>query len=416
MQTTTRSKFPPIIIIGALFFIFGFVTWLNSILIPYLQISCELTNFEAMFVAFMFYISYFFMALPSAWILKRTGYKNGMMIGLFVMSFGTILFVPAALSRTYSVFLSGLFIMGTGLALLQTAANPYVTILGPIESAAKRISIMGICNKLAGAIAPLILAYYILNDVDTLTNSLELMGADERIITLNALARRVIGPYIVMTIALIAMGIGVKLSPLPQIEPDKNETVSAKKDSHKTVFSYPNLILGVIALFFYVGVEVIAGDTIVRHGNAMGISMNLAKTFTSATMVFMTIGYIIGIITVPKYISQQGILKISAISGILFSLAAILLKGEISVVFIALLGLSNAMVWPAIWPLALNGLGKHTNTGSAMLIMAILGGALLPLLWGKLFDLYNSQVAYWILVPSYLFILYYAIKGYKIRG
>lgn len=415
MQTTTRSKFPPIIIIGALFFIFGFVTWLNGILIPYLQISCELSNFQAMFVTFMFYISYFFMALPSAWILKKTGYKNGMMVGLFVMSLGTILFIPAALSRTYGVFLTGLFIMGTGLALLQTAANPYVTIVGPIESAAKRISIMGICNKLAGAIAPLILAYYILNDADDLTRSLEVLGSRERVIALNALARRVIGPYMVMTLALLAMGIGVKLSPLPDIEPEENETNTLKHSERKTVFAYPNLVLGVIALFFYVGVEVIAGDTIIRHGSAMGIGMNLAKTFTSATLAFMTIGYIIGIITVPKYISQQGILKLSALTGIIFSLAAILLNGEISVVFVALLGLSNAMVWPAIWPLALKGLGRHTNTGSAMLIMAILGGALLPLLWGKLSDMYNSQTAYWILIPAYLFILFYAFKGHRIK-
>lgn len=415
MQAENKSKFPPIVIIGGLFFIFGFVTWLNSVLIPYLQVSCELTNFQAMFVTFMFYVSYFFMALPSAWILKRTSYKNGMTIGLIVMSVGTLLFIPAALSRTYGIFLAGLFTMGTGLALLQTAANPYVTILGPIESAAKRISIMGICNKLAGAIAPLILAYYILEDVDTLAQNLKTMGIEERIATLDTLARRVIGPYLVMTLALIGMGIGVKLSPLPVIEPETNESATDSGEGHKTIFSYPNLILGVLALFFYVGVEVIAGDTIIRHGNAMGIGMNLAKTFTSATLAFMTIGYIIGIITVPKYISQQGILRISAITGIVFSLAAILLKGEISVVFIALLGLSNAMVWPAIWPLALKGLGKYTNLGSAMLIMAILGGALLPLLWGKLVDLYNSQVAYWILIPAYGFILFYAIKGYKLR-
>ena len=416
MQVTARSKFPPIIIIGALFFIFGFVTWLNGILIPYLKISCELSNFQAMFVAFMFYISYTIMALPSAWILKKTGFKNGMMTGLFVMSIGTLLFIPAALTRTYSVFLAGLFVMGTGLALLQTAANPYVTIVGPIESAAKRISIMGICNKLAGAVAPLILAYYILNDGDALIKSLELMGADERLLALNALARRVIGPYIVMSFVLIATGIGIKLSPLPNIEPESNEPENHLHVSKKTIFGFPHLILGVIALFFYVGVEVIAGDTIIRYGQSLGINLNVAKTFTSGTMVLMTVGYIIGIITVPKYISQEGILKLSAFIGILFSIAAILLPGQASVIFVALLGLTNAMIWPAIWPLAIKGLGKFTNTGSALLIMAISGGALLPLLWGKLSDIFNSQAAYWILVPAYLFILYYGIKGHKIKN
>jgi MFS transporter, FHS family, L-fucose permease len=415
-RTTRTSYFLPIAIIGSLFFIFGFVTWLNGILIPYLQLACELTNYQALYVAFVFYFSYTLMALPSAWLLKKTGLKNGMMLGLLIMAAGTALFIPAAYIREFSWFLSGLFIMGTGLALLQTASNPYVTIMGPHESAAKRISILGICNKVAGAVAPLVLAYYILNDGDVLVESLKTMTMVEKDIALDALSRRVVNPYLVMTVILILLGLGIRLSPLPDIKAD-NETSNGQNREdeplHTSVFSFPNLVLGAIALFFYVGAEVIAGDTIIRYGLSQGVSMNVAKAFTSYTMLAMIVGYILGIVLIPKYISQQTALKYSALLGILFSLLALVSDGLLSILFIALLGLANAIVWPAVWPLALNRLGRFINTGSAILIMAISGGAFIPLLWGKLADIFDEQSAYWVLLPLYAFIFYYAVSGYN---
>ena len=373
--TGKKSYFLPILIIGALFFIFGFVTWLNGILIPYLQIACELNNFQALFVAFSFYIAYTIMALPSAWVLNRTGFKNGMMIGLWIMAIGTLIFIPAAMARDYTIFLLGLFVMGTGLALLQTAANPYITVIGPRESAARRISILGICNKVAGAVAPLILAYYILNDGDAFVENIKMMNEMGKAIALDELAKRVIDPYIVMTIVLVIMGIGIRIAPLPKIdhvEEDEGDEIGLPEKT--SVFQYPNLILGVITLFFYVGVEVIAGDTIIRYGTSLGIEIDTAKAFTSYTMFFMTLGYIMGIIFIPKFISQQSALKVSALLGILFSIGAVLTDGMVSVIFIALLGLANALVWPVVWPLALNKLGRFINTGSALLIMAISGG------------------------------------------
>ena len=405
-----------ITIIGILFFIFGFVTWLNGILIPYLQIACELTTFQALFVAFAFYISYTVMALPSSWVLKKTGFKNGMMVGLLVMAVGTLLFVPAALSRTYFLFLVGLFVMGTGLAVLQTASNPYITIIGPIESAAKRISIMGICNKVAGAVAPLILAYFILNDGDAFVESLKTMNETAKIAALDSLAARVIAPYIVMTIVLIVLGLMVRFSPLPEIEDEPEENIDETVSSKKYIFQFPHLILGVLALFLYVGVEVIAGDTIIRYGISLGIPISTAKIFTTLTLAAMIVGYVIGIIFIPRIISQRTALKISAILGLAFSVAAIYTPSMVSVTFIALLGLANALVWPAIWPLALHNLGKFIKTGSALLIMAIAGGAILPLLWGKLTDIYSSQLAYWVLIPCYFFILLYAVKFYKLKS
>jgi glucose/galactose transporter len=321
------------------------------------------------------------------------------------------------MSRTFGVFLTGLFVMGTGLALLQTASNPYVTIIGPKESAARRISILGICNKLAGAMAPLILAYYILNDGDAFVESLKAMDETARLAALDTLAARVINPYIVMTVVLIVMGIGVRMAPLPEIETDKEEVEEKENQSaKKNIFDFPHLILGVIALFFYVGAEVIAGDTIINYGLSLGIELNTAKAFTSYTMITMVVGYLLGVALIPKIISQQFALKASAILGLVFAGGAILTSGFTSVVFVALFGLANALVWPAIWPLALSGLGSFISTGSALLIMAISGGAILPLLWGRLSDVFSTQQAYWIMVPCYLFILFYALKGYTIRS
>lgn len=427
-----------ITIIGAFFFIFGFVTWLNGILIPYFRTACELTNFQSTFVAFAFYISYTVMALPSAWILKKTGFKNGMMVGLMVMALGSLVFIPAAMTRTYGLFLLGLFIMGTGLAILQTASNPYITIIGPQETAARRISIMGICNKLAGAIAPLVLAYFIFSDGDAFILSLEGMDDAARGAALDGLARRVIGPYAVMSLVLFLLGLMIRFAPLPEIEAESDENADqANTPAKDNIFQFPHLILGVLTLFFYVGVEVIAGDTIIRYGQAIGVPLESAKYFTSLVLVAMVIGYIIGILLIPKILSQKSLLTISAVSGLVFTVIALAvpvtsamkipfidlmtfrsveLVLPYTVLFIALLGISNAIVWPAVWPLAIHGLGKFIKTGSALLIMGIAGGALLPLAWGGLSDAWTPQLAYLVAIPCYLFILYFAVYGYKVKN
>lgn len=415
MTDTSKSQTTATFILGALFFIFGFVTWLNGTLIPYLRIACELNNFQSMLVAFAFYISYFFTAIPSSWLLKRTGLKKGMMIGLLIMAVGALLFIPAAYSRTYYLFLTGLFIIGTGLSVLQTASNPYITIVGPLESAARRISIMGICNKVAGVLAPLIMGAIILSDADALTAELKLMDEASRSIRLNELAQRVILPYSLMSGVLIVLGLMVRLSSLPEIGLEEEKHLSGAED-RPSVWAYPNLVLGVIALFLYVGAEVIAGDTIGNFGQAQGIPLSEAKNFTSLTLTAMVIGYFVGIACIPKYISQDKALLYSALTGMLFTVMALTTGGYMAVLSIALLGLANALMWPAIWPLAIKGLGRHTNTGSALLIMAIAGGALMPLLYGRLADVASigNQNAYVVLLPCYLFILFYAARGHKI--
>jgi len=410
--TTNRS----IIIIGALFFIFGFVTWLNSVLIPYLKIACELNNFQSYFVVTAFYISYLVMALPSAWILKVTGFKKGMSLGLLVMAVGALIFIPAAYTRTYQLFLLGLFVQGTGLAILQTAANPYITILGPIESAAKRISIMGICNKIAGALAPIVLGAIALKNVDTLVEELKTMNLAEKVSALNLLSERVIVPYLIMMGVLILLAIFIYFSSLPEIDTDKEDETLAKTNiNKKSIFQFPHLLLGALAMFLYVGVEVMAGDTVISYGASQGIPFTTAKFFTTYTLIAMIVGYIIGIYAIPRFITQEKALKVSAILGIVLGFGAIFTDGFISVLFISLLGLANALVFPAIWPLAIDGLGRFTKVGASFLIMALAGGAIIPLLYGALADSWNPQSAYLILIPCYLFILYYASYGYKIR-
>lgn len=425
-----------ITIIGIFYFIFGFVTWLNGILIPFLRTACELNDFQAYFVTFAFYVSYLIMSLPSSALLKKTGFKNGMSIGLWIMAVGALIFIPAALSRTFGLFLTGLFVEGTGLALLQTASNPYVTIIGPRESAAKRMSIMGICNKFAGAIAPVILASIILKDSHIIEAKLaEAADVVTRAGLLDEMAHKVIMPYVVMAVVLVLLGLLLRFAHLPEVDTDAEDEAVGEANSHKTsLWQFPHLILGAIALFFYVGVEVIAGDTIIRYGQSLKIPMESAKYFTSLTMVSMVIGYILGIILIPKYMKQGTALKICAILGVIFSLGAVLTPATLSfnmafidlttlkpialvipvtVLFVALLGLANSLVWPAMWPLALDGLGKFTKTASAYLVMAIAGGAVLPLAYGKLATAFSTQSAYWLCVPIYLVIMYYAFIGYK---
>lgn len=403
-----------IIIIGILFFIFGFVTWLGSVLIPYLRIACELTNLEAYLVTFAFYISYLVMALPAAGILKFTGFKKGMAAGLLIMAAGTLMFIPAALSRTYGLFLAGLFVQGTGLSILQTASNPYITILGPRESAAKRISIMGICNGVAGIIAPIVLGMVVLQDADALQGSIAAMGAEARQAALDALAHKVIMPYSVMAVVLILLAITIYFSSLPEVDTEEEDSAGGEPATAKnSIFQFSHLLLGVVALFLYVGVEVVAGDTIISYGASLGIVLSTAKFFTSFTLSGMLLGYMIGIICIPRYISQRQALIISSFLGIAFAFAALFLQSVVSVFFIAMLGVANSLMWPSIWPLAIHGLGKFTRIGSSMLVMAIGGGAVIPLLYGHFADAWSPRQAYWILVPCYLFIAFYALRGYR---
>jgi MFS transporter, FHS family, L-fucose permease len=415
MSTQQKSYVVPMIIIAALFFIFGFVTWLNSVLIPFLRQACELTDFQAYLVTFAFYISYFVMAVPSSVILKKTGYAKGMSIGLGVMAVGSLIFIPGALSRSYPVFLFGLFVQATGMTLLQTASNPYITILGPIESAAKRISIVGICNKIAGMIGILILVELLFSDTKAVSERISTLSGEALTAELDALAARVIVPYAIMAAILAGLALMILKAHLPEVnQEDVEEGTVDDTKGKSSVFDFPHLVLGVICIFVYVGVEVIAIDTIGLFGQYMGFDLNVASKFGIYSLIALTIGYLLGIVVIPKYLKQRNALIISAVLGFLFAIAALLTDGTASIAFIILLSFAHALMWPSIWPLAIDRLGRFTKTGSALLIMGICGGALLPLVYGALADSSNRQNAYWILLPCYLYILYFAFKGYKV--
>jgi glucose/galactose transporter len=424
--STKRNNFISILIIAFLFFIFGFVSWVNSILIPYFRIACELNNFQSYFVTFAFYISYFVMSVPSAFLLKRLGFKKGMMVGFWTMAVGAFIFIPAALTRTYEIFLIGLFTIGAGLAILQTAANPYITILGSKERAAQRISVMGIFNKSAGIIAPLIFAAVVLKATDNdLFKQLNTMSDAAKNIALDELIRRVIFPYACVGLVLFGLGFLIRYSPLPEINTEQESAeVATANLNKKNIFQFPHLILGAFAIFLHVGTQVIAIDTIIGYANSMHVNLLEAKAFPSYTLTATICGYTLGIICIPKFISQVNALRGCTLLGTLFTLLIIYSKGhviflgydvDISIWFVVLLGFANSLVWAGIWPLALDGLGRFTKLGASVMIMGLCGNAIIPLLYGHLADLYNVRQAYWVLFPCYMYLVFYAFYGHRIR-
>lgn len=411
-------------LIGCLFFIFGFITWSNSQLIPYLKIACQLTDTQSYLVATAFFAAYFVMAVPSSLVLKRTGFKKGMSLGLLIMAVGALLFIPAAQSRNYNLFLTGLFIIGTGLALLQTAANPYVTVLGPIESAAKRISIMGICNKIAGILAVFVLGSITLDNVDALKEQLLILNPVEKAAALDVLAAKVIGPYTIIAVVLTVLALALFFIQMPEIhEEEENVEADVLIKDKKGVFQFPHLILGAVALFFYVGVEVISYDTFTGFGEALGYPTTIARNFASYTGYGLLVGYLLSIFAIPRYISQRKALILATTLSLTLVLLSLFTEGYVAVTCFALLGFSNSVMWPAIWPLALDGVGRFTKIGGALLIMGIVGGAILPPCYGAFSTWINArgimpaipslQTAYAIMIPCYLFILYFALKGYR---
>ena len=424
------SVLVPMLFIGLMFFVLGFVTWLNGSLVPFLKLVCGLSNFQALWVTFAFYIAYTVMALPSAAVLGRIGYKRGMSLGLAVMALGALLFIPAAQSRHYGVFLLALFTLASGMTLMQTAINPYIVCIGPRESAAMRISIMGLFNKGAGIIVPLVFSALVLSGVDQYASaSLATLDAAALESLRQELSARLPKPYLVMAGALLLFTAIIHFSSLQEPELDAGQEEPARL--RRGVFAFPQVVLGALALFFYVGVEVIAGDTIGLYGQQLGVQH--FAVLTSYTMGFMVLGYLLGVLLIPRYLSQRSALLCSALAGLIFTTGVALGSSESTllsrlllgwagvplvpdtVMCLALLGLANALVWPAVWPLALEGLGRHTASGSALLIMGIAGGALLPMLYGRLSDTGHVQSAYWMMLPCYAFIFFYALIGHRLR-
>ena len=414
-----RQYYLSLAMIGCLFFVFGLVSWVNSILIPYFKIACDLqSGVQTYLVTFAFYIAYLVMTVPASFLLKKVGYKRGAMIGLFIMSLGTFLFYPAAMTRTYAMFLAALFVIGTSLAILQSVANPFVTIIGPHESAAKRISVMGICNKFAGIIAPLLFAAVVIRPEDkeimaAVESGLLSGGAKEA--ALDEMIKGVIPPYLVLTVFLFIFAIVFFKSPIKDINPDNdNKSVEGTQD-RKSVWAYPYLVLGVVALFCHLGSQQISIATIIEYAQSMGLDLDAAKVFPSYTLACILGGYLLGVITIPKYISQQKALVVCTITGLVLSALVLLLPMKASIWCVVLLGVPNSLIYAGIWPLAIRGLGKWTTLGSSLLVMALCGNAILSLLYGLMTDYMSLQASYWLLIPCFAYMIYYAIWGYKVE-
>ncbi len=392
------KKSSPLLIIGLLFFIFGFITWLNSVLVPFLKTACELTNFQSYFVTFAFYIAYFILAPFASGIIGRLGYKRSMSVGLWIMSAGALVFLPAAAMRSYPLFLIGLFLLGGGLTLLQTAANPYAAVLGSPESAARRISIMGVCNKTAGMLAPLLLSSFTIKEAEHIQRRIVESG-DQPLLhaqLLDELARQCMAPYIFIALSLFLLAVWIRYSALPEIVEEK-----AVVSERFSLRRYPALCGGIAAIFFYVGAEVISIDTLINYAFSLSYGSDQARWFPVLSMLMLLAGYFIGIWGIPKRFSQRQALLASCAGGILLSCAALWVPGVVSLFLLAALGLANAMIWPSVWGLAVKGLGQHLHIGSSLLIMAIVGGAVLPLVYGFAADRIGLQAAYFILPVCY---------------
>lgn len=405
-----------IAIVGVLFFLIGFFTWLNGPLITFVKLAFELSEVGAFLVLMVFYLSYFFLALPASWILRRTGMKKGLSLSLLVMAGGAALFGEFATQRWYPGALGGLFVIGSGLALLQTAINPYISILGPIETAARRIALMGICNKIAGMLAPVLIGTVVLHGIGDLSASVAAADEATKAQLLNEFAAKIHAPYLAMAALLVVLAVAVLFSPLPEIKSSEANATPAAAGAaeRRSIFQFPHLWLGVLCLFVYVGVEVMAGDAIGTYGHGFDLPLDQTKMFTSLTLGAMLVGYVVGLLLIPRVVSQSRYLTISAVLGVVFCLGAWATHGYVSVAFVALLGFANAMMWPAIFPLAIRGLGRFTETGSALLVMGIAGGAIIPQLFAVLKQHIDFQLVFVLLmVPCYLYILFYSVVGHR---
>ena len=430
MKQTNRQFILSMFMLGALFFIFGLVSWVNSILVPYFKVACELqTDVQSYLVTFAFYIAYLVMTIPASFLLTKVGFKRGVEVGLWILAAGALLFWPAAMTRSYAMFLAALFTMGTALAILQTAANPFVTIIGPRESAARRISIMGICNKFAGVISPLVFAAAVIRPQDKITMKMvetgELTGvAKEQ--ALDAMIQGVILPYAILAAVLFIFGLVFYKSSIPDIDPNRdNKSEADGVQDRKSILSYPYLVLGVLALFAHTGSQQISIATIIDYAGSMGIDMLDAKVFPSFTLACIMIGYVAGIICIPKYISQQKALVVCTATGLVLSALVLLTQGvwvhfagmdaRLSIWFLVLLGIPNSLIYAGIWPLAIKNLGKWTNLGSSILVMALCGNAVMTLSYGALADEVGLDQAYWLLIPCFAYMIFYSVWGYKIE-
>lgn len=402
MNTQKTNFMVPLAFVGVMFFAIGFALGINSFLMPVLEKSLQMSSAESNLLLAATFVPFLIFGIPATKCIEHIGYKRTMALSfvLFAAAFG--LFIQAAATASIVWFLIASFVAGAANAVLQASVNPYVTILGPLESAAKRISIMGICNKLAWPATTLFITLVIGKGL-----------ADIQMEDLYLPFEIIIGIFIIL-------GIIALMAPLPEVKAagedpaDENEaenqcSYAANKTS---IMQFPHLLLGAFALFLYVGVETISLATATGYAKALELE---GDNYGFIPSIGMVVGYIAGVILIPKYLSQAAAMKFCAIIALIGSVLVAILPGVWSVYCIFFMALGCSLMWPALWPLAMADLGKFTKAGSSLLTMAIAGGAVMPWVRGVIQDATSFQTSYWICVPCFLFILYYGMAGYKIR-
>ena len=400
MKQKTNFLFP-LAIIGLFFFSIGFALGINSYLMPVLEKSMHISGAASSLLLAATFVPFLLFGIPATHCIKAIGYKRTMALSfvIFAVAFG--LFILAAKQNSLTWFLIASFVSGAANAVLQASVNPYVTILGPMDSAARRISCMGISNKLAWPVTTLFISLVIGKGIG------EVELTDLYL------------PFTIIIGIFLLLGLIALMAPLPDVkaegEEESGEDIANNSyaDQKTSILQFPHLLLGCLALFLYVGVETISLATATGYAQSLGLE---GDNYGFIPSVGMIVGYICGVIFIPRYLSQAAAMRICAIVALVGSVAvAVVSNPVISVYCIFLMALGCSLMWPALWPLAMADLGKFTKSGASLLTMAIAGGAVMPWLRGLLQDATSYQTSYWVSVPCFLFILYYGLAGYKIR-
>ncbi|WP_026630433.1 L-fucose:H+ symporter permease [Dyadobacter alkalitolerans] len=408
---TDRKTRLAIILITSLFFLWGFALNLNPILIPHLKKACQLSDFQSALIDSASYIAYFLIALPAGLFMKRFGYKAGITLGLLLFAFGTFLFYPAAEMRHFGFFLFALFVIASGLTLLETAANPYITVLGDSESATQRLNFAQSFNGLAAFLAPLMGGTFILSGKTLSEQEEQSMSADQLNSYLNAEASSVQIPFLVIGIVVLLVAVMIWRTQLPEI---KEETDDSGKISG-SIWSEKNLILGVIAQFFYVGAQVCISSFFIRFSDKVaGIDEKTAAYVLSGAFLSFMIGRFIGTYLM-RFVAPPRLLALYSIINVALLILAVLTEGMVAVYALVGVQFFMSIMFPTIFALSIRGLGEQTKIGSSLVIMSIVGGAIFPVIMGQVSDISSIQTAYIVPAVCFLVVLYFAIKNNSIK-
>ena len=403
----------PLVILTSLFFMWGLITSLNDILIPHLRNAFSLSYVQAMLIQFCFFGAYFVMSLPSGWLVEKIGYQRGIVVGLAVVAAGCLLFLPAADARVYAYFLGALFVLASGITLLQVAANPYVAVLGPPESASSRLTLTQGFNALGTTVGPLLGTALILGAAQPTGSAAEIAAAE---------AATVQGPYLALAGVLLLLGIAIALSRLPRVNGAlaEGEVVSATVPLPDlgSVWRYRHLVLGVVGIFVYVGAEVAIGSLLVNfmsQPDIAGLPESTAGNYVSLYWGGAMVGRFVGALLMTR-IRPGRLLAFNALAAVVLLMLALALSGRPAMWAVLAVGLCNSIMFPTIFALALDGLERHTSRGSGLLCMAIVGGALIPLAQGALADGIGLQLSFLLPAVCYLYIAYYGMAGHRPRA